>query len=596
MIDLIAAFERVLEILEGKLGEQEPPLPDAFSRWVRTYGLSTLEVDMLLLALLPEVDSVFCETFSEIQGADRGRPMVGLATDVLAPSQHRMDVRRELLAGPLWSAGFLTVAPEHPFFEQPLLPGAGTLFGCEELVPAAVGETSLALEDVSERGAQHVANEVERLQCWSSVVRRPIVVVPGQGAHALAAGFSSQRRVLRAWGKLETGALEQLCLLASATESTLLLEVASDTRLVMPAAARWTAPIVVAGEPAGVAGDISLQRGEVGRMTAAVALQTWRDALGEDTSADLYALAAQTHLTPDQIYRVAEVVNQEEEVADVGPILRTIAGEPRSPLATTVEPRATFDDLIVSARCQTELDRIVQAVRLRTEVEVDGELPPNIRGLGNIVTLFHGDSGTGKTLAAEALARRLEMPLMVVDVSRVTSKYVGETEERLEALFQEAEGFRALLFLDEADSFFGARTEISDSNDRYANLETNYLLQRIERFEGIVVLATNLKKNIDDAFTRRFRFIVAFDKPVAHEQLAIWGRHLPATAIDQEQLTQLSRTLQLVGGDIRKIAVSAIFDAAARHTPLDYGQVARAISSELTRAGRRVPDALADAL
>ncbi len=590
-MNLFESFERILLLLEGQkdVAAAEPTGP--FARWTELYGLSPLEIDLMVLALLPEADSQFCRTFKEIQpDLDQPRPTVGLGADMLALETHRLDLRRDLLAGPLFRAGFLTISADLPFFDQPLLPGVGLLFGSEDRAPAIVGETYLELTSLDAIANPVVGDEASRLMHWASVIDRPVVVSPGIGTESLAAALSPQGRVLRAWGKLESQALEQAFLLSSALEATLMLEPMSNARLVMPSGARWQIPVLIASEPAEVRGNVAMQRATVPRLTPRQSLELWREEL-EHSDADLHALAAQTHLSPSQIRRAAAYLRAGTDNS-IGAALRMVAGEPRSALANTIEPSASFEDLIVSDDCRVELDRIVQAARLRTEVEIADELPPNLRRLGNIVALFHGDSGTGKTLAAEALAHRLEMPLMVVDVSRVTSKYVGETEQRLDQLFEEAEGFRAVLFLDEADSFFGSRTDISDSNDRYANLETNYLLQRIEQFEGIVVLATNLKKNIDEAFTRRFRFIANFERPTPGQQLAIWRRHLPASSFDEVALTELAQSLSLVGGEIRNIAIAALFDARAKEVPVDMKAITLAARRELKKLGRRIPDSL----
>src|SRR5262249_20522767 len=148
------------------------------------------------------------------------------------------------------------------------------------------------------------------------------------------------------------------------------------------------------------------------------------------------------------------------------------------------------------------------------------------RGKG-LNVLFAGPSGTGKTMAAEVLAREIALDLYQIDLSSVVSKYIGETEKHLSAIFDEAEASQALLFFDEADALFGKRTEVKDAHDRYANIEVNYLLQRIEQFEGVVVLATNLQRNLDDAFLRRMQEVVDFPFPDATLRERIWRGHFP---------------------------------------------------------------------
>jgi SpoVK/Ycf46/Vps4 family AAA+-type ATPase len=183
------------------------------------------------------------------------------------------------------------------------------------------------------------------------------------------------------------------------------------------------------------------------------------------------------------------------------------------------------------------------------------------RGLG-ISVLFAGESGTGKTMAAEVLADALGLMLYRIDLSAVVSKYIGETEKNLRKLFDAAEGGGAILFFDEADALFGKRSEVKDSHDRYANIEINYLLQRMEAFGGLAVLATNLKSAMDTAFLRRLRFVVNFPFPGASERAAIWSGIFPAdTPLGDLDYGRLAR-LHLTGGSIQNIAVNAAFAAA----------------------------------
>ena len=183
------------------------------------------------------------------------------------------------------------------------------------------------------------------------------------------------------------------------------------------------------------------------------------------------------------------------------------------------------------------------------------------RGLG-VSALFEGTSGTGKTMAAEVIANALRLNLYRIDLSAVVSKYVGETEKNLRRLFDAAEEGSALLFFDEADALFGKRSEVKDSHDRYANIETSYLLQRMESYRGLAVLATNMRSALDQAFLRRLRFIVSFPVPGVVERRAIWARVFPnPTPIDALDLNRLA-ALQATGGMIHNIALNAAFAAA----------------------------------
>jgi SpoVK/Ycf46/Vps4 family AAA+-type ATPase len=213
---------------------------------------------------------------------------------------------------------------------------------------------------------------------------------------------------------------------------------------------------------------------------------------------------------------------------------------------------------------------------------------PGARG---VRMLLAGPPGTGKTLSAEVLAGAIGADLLLVDISRVVSKWIGETEKNLAGVFDVAERTQAALLFDEADALFGRRTQVSDANDRYANLETAYLLTRLERFEGLAILSTNLRRNIDSAFTRRLEFVVELDEPSVGDRLEIWRRHLPAAAPRSPDLdlSQVAGLYPVVGGVIRNAAVAAGFLAAAQDAPIAPEHVGAALRREYDKAGRAFP-------
>jgi SpoVK/Ycf46/Vps4 family AAA+-type ATPase len=209
------------------------------------------------------------------------------------------------------------------------------------------------------------------------------------------------------------------------------------------------------------------------------------------------------------------------------------------------------------------------------------------RGLG-ISALFHGPSGTGKTLAAEVIARRLGFDLIRVDLSQVVSKYIGETEKNLSRIFDAADRGGCVLLFDEADALFGKRSEVRDSHDRYANIEVGYLLQRIEAFRGLAILTTNLKQVLDPAFMRRLRFVVAFPFPDTAERKKIWERSFPAaTPREHIDFDRVAR-LQVTGGNIRSIALHAAFLAAAERAPVSMRHLWKASRDECARIEKAV--------
>jgi SpoVK/Ycf46/Vps4 family AAA+-type ATPase len=212
------------------------------------------------------------------------------------------------------------------------------------------------------------------------------------------------------------------------------------------------------------------------------------------------------------------------------------------------------------------------------------------RGLG-ISALFSGDSGTGKTMAAEVIANDLRLNLYRIDLSAVVSKYIGETEKNLRRMFDAAENGGAILFFDEADALFGKRSEVKDSHDRYANIEINYLLQRMEGYRGLAILATNMKSALDTAFLRRLRFIVRFQFPGPAERKAIWQRvfppDMPKKALDYDRLARLNVT----GGHIHNIAINAAFLAARAGSPVTMALVLDAARAEFRKIERPINEA-----
>jgi hypothetical protein len=230
-------------------------------------------------------------------------------------------------------------------------------------------------------------------------------------------------------------------------------------------------------------------------------------------------------------------------------------------LATRIEVKASKKQIVLPQQQLDMLDRIVEQVRLRWRVYENWGFEKCMnRGLG-ISALFAGDSGTGKTMAAEVIAHELKLDLYRIDLSGVISKYIGETEKNLRRVFDAAEDGGAILFFDEADAIFGRRSEIKDSHDRYANIEINYLLQRMETYRGLAILATNRKNALDPAFLRRLRFVVDFPFPGATERRTIWQNAFPQRQ-DYLDYTKLSK-LNLSGGSIHNVALAAAFIAEA---------------------------------
>jgi hypothetical protein len=259
-------------------------------------------------------------------------------------------------------------------------------------------------------------------------------------------------------------------------------------------------------------------------------------------------------------------------------------------IARRIQPLSSWDDLVVPPDTRTTLDALAGHIRHRATVyERWGFGARANRGLGT-GALFAGASGTGKTLAAEILAREAGLDLYHIDLSQIVNKYVGETEKNLRRVFDAAEDSGAILLFDEADSLFGKRGDVEKGTDRYANLEVSYLLQRMEAYRGLAILTTNQRDSIDGAFLRRLRFVITFPFPDASLRAALWRRAIPSSApCAQIDLKQLAR-LQLAGGNIRNVAVNAAFLAAERGESISMRHLLAASREEFVKIERPFPE------
>ncbi len=315
----------------------------------------------------------------------------------------------------------------------------------------------------------------------------------------------------------------------------------------------------------------------------------WAIALQDYTSDMPAQLAAQFNLNAVAIGAIA----QQSAIAFPAPLWETCLRHTRpqlDTLAQRLEPKATWDDLVLPAEETSLLHQIADQVRQRHKVYQDWGFYRRLnRGMG-INALFAGESGTGKTMAAEVMANDLQLNLYRIDLSAVVSKYIGETEKNLRRLFDAAEDGGAILLFDEADALFGKRSEVKDSHDRYANIEINYLLQRIESYRGLAILATNLKNALDTAFLRRLRFILNFPFPGIRERTRIWQKAFPPeTPIESLDYDRLA-ALNLTGGNIHTVAINAAFLAAQAGTAVTLPIVLSAARTEYRKLDRPITE------
>ncbi len=343
-------------------------------------------------------------------------------------------------------------------------------------------------------------------------------------------------------------------------------------------AIRWGRPTVVV---------------EMKPPTSAQRAQLWLRELGQGTQEDGEYLATQYPLAPALIHHAAAAAKARAngkpmQPEDIYQGVRAVLDDRLGDYARRVEVTQTWEDLVLPEDQREAVQYLVARIRQRRTVYEQWGFAAKVgKGLGTSA-LFSGPPGTGKTMVAALVAKELGLELYQVDMAKVVSKFIGETERNLGALFDAAEAGHAVLLFDEADSLFGKRTEVKSSNDRYANLETNYLLQRLESFTGICLLTSNHEANIDPAFQRRLSLHVRFELPEAEERAALWRAMLPAAAPVQPGMDfeRLARSFVMSGGYIRNAALRAAFLAAEEASAITAAHLERAARLEMEAMGR----------
>ena len=333
-------------------------------------------------------------------------------------------------------------------------------------------------------------------------------------------------------------------------------------------------------------------RFEVNKPQPAEQKRLWKQALGPAAGSfngTLDDLSEQFKLSTRMIFSTGSpIASSESPVApqELWNACRSLARPKMEDLAQRIVPSAGWDDLVLPKTQEQMLRQLAAQVRYRMQVyETWGFSAKGRRGLG-VSALFTGESGTGKTLAAEVVAHELGLDVYRIDLSAVVSKYIGETEKNLRQVFDAAEEGGVLLLFDEADALFGKRGEVKDSHDRYANIEVGYLLQRMEAYQGLAILTTNLKSSMDKAFQRRLRFIVHFPFPDADQREAIWSRAFPAAVPTRDLELKKLAQLKVTGGNIRNIALNSAFLAAQAGRPVDMSLVVEAAALEAQKVER----------
>ncbi|NJP68704.1 ATP-binding protein, partial [Streptomyces spiramenti] len=593
-----------VEAVGGPPGRRRPAVADRLGALAARCGLSALDTAILLLALAPEVDRDFEGLYGYLNDdVSRRRATVGLALDLCGAEPHDADARARLHpAGPLASLGLVEIEdPERPFLGRGLrVP--------ERLVSHLLGDDtpdSTLAPHLRTPPPSHAGTEGVPALLSALLGRGPATVYlrehrEGDGLGcALAALRATDAPTLCYDGPAEyarellrearlLGAAVVLPALPEKPAELLATLVGQDDVTVLVADKRPYDPQWCRRDPLVV---------DAPRRAAAGVLD-WSAALGPaGDHLDLAVTVAPYRLGGERVHRAAraalDLAHFEGVPLDAGHLRRAARQQSASGLeqhARRIRPDVDWGDLVLPDRPLTDLRELASRARHRELVLGDWRLSAGGgRGRG-VLGMFAGESGTGKTLSAEVVAAELGLDLYVVQLSSVVDKYVGETEKNLERIFTEADRTDAVLLFDEADAVFGKRSEVKDSHDRYANLESAYLLQRLESFDGIALLTTNLRSNIDDAFTRRLDMVVDFPFPDAAQRLALWHhglKHVPR--VDGIRPEALADTFELAGGSIRSAVVTAAYLAATRGEQVTQEDLLEGARREYRKAGRLVP-------
>ncbi|GGW22751.1 ATP-binding protein [Streptomyces xantholiticus] len=577
----------------------------------QNFGLTPLDVELLLIALAPDLDRRFEQLYGYLNDdVTRRRPTIGLALGLCGVAAVSAGARGRLAAdAPLAERGLLLVEePERPFLGRSLrVPDRVTshLLGDDAMDPVLVDVMRPVragalpegvLGDLPERLAGAVRDAISpvylREAAGGTAQELAADALAGAGRTAFTLDLARLARqtgpeaLVRAAGR--EAALEGAGLIAAPVEAL------AERLELLRALAGLSVPVLLAGQ----AGwdpqwsDRTPLMVDVERLGAAARAALWRQVLGDGSSGDAVAAFV---LTPEQMRRAASTARQQAVLgggavgeAELlhGARAQNTSGLER--LARRIQPAVGWDDLVLPLGVLGQLRELAARARHRDRVLGDWAMRPGGgRGHG-VMALFAGDSGTGKTMSAEVIAGALGLDLYTVDLATVVDKYVGETEKNLERIFTEAAGANGVLLFDEADAVFGKRSEVKDAHDRYANVESAYLLQRMETFDGLAVLATNLRANLDEAFTRRLDLVVDFPLPDAEQREALWDRCL-GTALpraDDLDLAFCGTAFELAGGDIRSAAVTAAYLAAEAERPVSMADLVAAVAREYRKLGR----------
>ncbi len=619
-----------------------------FGRLAQEFGLVSFEIDVLLLALAPELDLKY-ETFYAYLNNDVGRkwPSCDLALRLFADEMdERTKLRRYLLPGATLFREGLLVHIERPsysssrlsagfFISQAVaafvlgLPVSGTMGGSFRAIESGLPKWDSA--PVSEELMGEISRASVFFDEGTSKHSAPLLIFegrPGSGRNAAAVALCRQLGVpfiqfdlneVRAGGGLQPLAarMADLTLCARLERSGVYITgvetlfgpedtVSAEAHLLALQLAKLPGPVFIACSPGTPWRQLFkgqrcvtycfhdpnyLQRQRIWRGQVAQA-----GAIVHDDTLD--SVASRFVLTPGQIHAAvdaaldAQFLNGEPgEPMALDTLLEAARAQADSGLgglAAKVVSSHTWDDLVLPPATLCQAREIASAIKYHELIYSQWGFSRRITSGRGLKVLFAGASGTGKTMTAGVIARDLGLDLNKIDLSGVVSKYIGETEKNLDRIFRAARFGNAILFFDEADALFGKRSEVKDAHDRYANIEVSYLLQKLEEHEGAVILASNLRHNIDDAFSRRMHYVVEFPLPDEEQRERLWRGMFPALAplAPDVDFSFLALQFPIAGGDIQNAALNAAFLAVADGRVVTMTHLVRAMARQMLKNGR----------
>jgi hypothetical protein len=625
---------QALAAIEIRLHQShEAGFEPAMQRMARNLGLSRVEMDVVIFAASVELDPKYAKIFGYLHDdLSRWRPSPGLIIESLSAPGSRMDMRKLFLPGSALMRHAILALAEGAHISL----FTGLVLSTDVLgfiIGAGEQEDPMRSDALAEGPFMQAALPEEIIRKAAALAEQHLEDCMAEGWICIIQGErGSGRRALADLICTGLGRTPVIIDIDDPDEE----DVVSVIRKGFSRAAIRSAPIIVEGYDASVeeAGRekvravlcraienfsgpaILCSRGLVhlkGRMQArstvieipaadyAVRRRIWQEILGskiDSKSGDGIAseIAARFRLTPGRMmyaYTSARSMaaldgREKPGVEDIYRACRMESVRSLSSLAKRIEPQRRLEEVVLPPERMEQLREVESHIRNRSRVYVDWGFQKKLSLGRGLNVLFSGSSGTGKTMAAEALAREIGLDLYKIDLSSVVSKYIGETEKNLKRIFDEAEESNAILFFDEADALFGKRSDVKDAHDRYANVEISYLLQKMEEHEGIVILATNLSRNMDEAFLRRMQFVVEFPFPEEDCRLLIWRSLLPEEApVDGDlDLDFLAGKLQLAGGSIKNILVAAAFLAAEDGGVIGMKHLVRAAWKEMRKIGK----------